>query len=163
MPTSSPRDPGPSAEVASLVERLGATFTAAGFPRLPARVFSLLLTEEDGRLGAGEIARVLRVSPASVSGAVGYLEGVRLIHREREPGSRRDIFVVRDDAWHDMLLDSARIYEPFVRVLAEGLSVVGGEATRAGARLRLSVEFLEFVIEETAGMVQRWEARQRTS
>ena len=54
---------------------------------------------------AAELGEVLAVSPASVSGAVRYLQQMRMIHREREPGSRRDVFVVADDAWHDMMLN----------------------------------------------------------
>ena len=145
----------------AFVERLGSTFTEAGFPRLPARVFSCLLATESGRMTATELADSLEVSPAAVSGAVNYLAGLHLIHRERERGSRRDVYVVRDDAWHDMMLNSARIYDPFIRALADGVATVGGEASRAGARLALSVEFLEFISVEVAGIGERWEARRR--
>ena len=145
----------------AFVERLGSTFTEAGFPRLPARVFSCLLATESGRMTATELADSLEVSPGAVSGAVNYLAGVHLIHRERERGSRRDVYVVRDDAWHDMMLNSARIYDPFIRALADGVATVGGEASRAGARLALSVEFLEFISVEVAGIGERWEARRR--
>ena len=149
------------AQVGGFVERLGSTFTEAGFPRLPARVFSCLLATESGRMTATELADSLEVSPAAVSGAVNYLAGLHLIHRERERGSRRDVYVVRDDAWHDMMLNSARIYDPFIRALADGVATVGGEASRAGARLALSVEFLEFISVEVAGIGERWEARRR--
>jgi len=147
--------------VGAFVERLGSTFTEAGFPRLPARVFSCLLATESGRMTATELADSLEVSPAAVSGAVNYLAGLHLIHRERERGSRRDVYVVRDDAWHDMMLNSARIYDPFIRALADGVATVGGEASRAGARLALSVEFLKFISVEVAGIGERWEARRR--
>ncbi|MEP6798299.1 MAG: transcriptional regulator TrmB [Lapillicoccus sp.] len=155
---TSPTDP---AQVAAFVERLGSAFTEAGFPRLPARVFSSLLATESGRMTATELVDSLEVSPAAVSGAVNYLAGIHLIHRERERGSRRDVYVVRDDAWHDMMLSTARIYDPFIRALAEGVATVGGESSRAGARLALSVEFLEFISLEVAGIAQRWEARRR--
>ncbi len=144
--------------VGELVERLAATFAAAGFPRLPARAFATLLAHEEGRMTAAELAEALTVSAGSVSSAVGYLETVRMIHREREPGSRRDVYVVRDDAWHDTMLGAGRIYEPFVRVIAEGVDVVG-RGTRAGDRLALSVDFLEFLTDEMAGIARRWEAR----
>lgn len=151
-------EPDP-AEVAAFVERLGSAFTEAGFPRLPARVFSCLLATQDGRMTATELAGALEVSPAAVSGAVNYLANVHLIHRERERGSRRDVYVVRDDAWHDMMLNSGRTYDPFIRALADGVATVGGDTTRAGARLALSVDFLEFVSREVAGIATRWEER----
>ncbi|MDQ2755810.1 MAG: transcriptional regulator TrmB [Actinomycetota bacterium] len=147
-------------EVAGFVERLGSTLTEAGFRRLPARVFACLLAREDGRMTAAELADTLRVSAGSVSGAVGYLGSIHLIHRERERGSRRDVYVVADDAWHDTMLGAGRIYEPFIRVLADGVDTVGGAGTRAGDRLALSVGFMEFLVEEMAGISARWEARQ---
>lgn len=162
--------PGPDAtepadpRVTAFVERLGSTFTQAGFPRLPARVFSALLADDDGRMTAAELAEQLRVSPASVSGAVRYLAEMHLLHREREPGTRRDVFVVRDEAWHDMMLNAGRIYEPFIRVIAEGIPLVAETSERAGRRLEDSHDFLEFIAGEVGGIAERWEARRgRTS
>lgn len=146
-------------EVADFVERLGSTLTEAGFRRLPARVFACLLAREDGRMTAAELAEALEVSAGSVSGAVGYLGSIHLIHRERERGSRRDVYVVADDAWHDTMLNAGRIYEPFIRVLADGVETVGGVGTRAGDRLALSVGFMEFLVGEMSDIAQRWETR----
>ena len=57
---------------------------------MPARVFAALLATDSGRLTAAELAELLQISPAAVSGAVRYLTQVGMVHREREPGSRRD-------------------------------------------------------------------------
>ena len=79
---------------------------------------------------AAELGDVLSVSPASVSGAVRYLQQMRMIHREREQGSRRDVFVVADDAWHDMMMNTPNIYAPLTSTLREGVAMVGGTGTR---------------------------------
>src|SRR5690349_18190 len=71
----------------------------AGVPRMPARAFAAVLATDSGRLTAAELAEALQASPAAISGAVRYLTQVELLAREREPGSRRDVFVMRDDAW----------------------------------------------------------------
>jgi DNA-binding transcriptional regulator GbsR (MarR family) len=84
-------------DTARFVERFGSALTAAGMARLPGRVFACLLADRDGRMTAAELGVELGVSPASVSGAVRYLQQVHLIHREREPGTRRDVYVVADD------------------------------------------------------------------
>ena len=91
------------------VERMGGALTSAGLARLPSRIFSALLIDEDGRMTAAEIGAALGVSPAAVSGAVRYLDGVGMVRRERERGSRRDIFVVDDDAWHETLLHADQV------------------------------------------------------
>jgi hypothetical protein len=157
--TASDGDGAPSPDVLRFIERLGSTFTDAGFPRLPARVFSALIADDDGRMTAAQLSDLLRVSPASISGAVKYLAGVHLLHREREPGTRRDVYVIRDDAWHDTLMNAASIYDPFRRVLAGGVDVVGGNGSRAGMRLAESVAFLEFLSAEMKGIAERWEER----
>lgn len=144
---------------ARFVERFGSALTAAGMPRLPARVFACLLADDDGAMTAAELGEVLEVSPASVSGAVRYLQQVRMIHRERQPGTRRDLYVVADDAWHDAVISAGQVYQPLRAVLAEGVDVVGGRRTTAGRRLALSAEFLDFLTEEFEGVARRWEKR----
>ncbi len=166
----SPRAPrgtgseGATAGVRSrFVERLGATLASLGVPRLPARIFAALMADEDGRMTAAELGAALGVSAASISGGVRFLAQVRMIHREREPGSRRDVFVVADDAWHEMMLTAGQSYGPLASSLAEGIGTVGGAGTHAGRRLQTSVDFLDFLSDELAGVAARWEARRAAS
>jgi hypothetical protein len=148
-------DDGP----ARFVERFGSALTAAGMQRLPSRVFALLLADPDGRMTAAEIGQALSISAASVSGAVRSLQQMRMIHREREAGSRRDVFVVADDAWHDVMINSSATYEPLRVVLSDGVDEVGGSGTRAGDRLALSVAFLDFISGEMSQLAERWDKR----
>jgi len=146
------RDP----QLHDVVEHLGGALADAGLARLPARVFAALMATEDGRLTASEIATMLDISPAGVSGAVRYLTQVRMIRRERERGSRRDVYVVMDDAWHDMLMQSDQAYRPILEALAVARGAVE-EGTRAWERMQLSVEFLEFITREMGGIAERWD------
>ena len=155
-----PRDPDPTAAHdlprVGAVESLGAGLAAAGLPPLPSRVFAALLTTEDGRLTSADLVGLLHVSPAAVSGAVRYLTQVRMIRRERQRGSRREVYVVMDDAWHDVLMQKDQIYAPILAALVGARDVVGA-STRAGRRVQLSVEFLEFVQREMDAVALRWE------
>jgi DNA-binding transcriptional ArsR family regulator len=108
---------------------------------------------------AAEIGEALSVSPASVSGAVRSLEQMRMIHRAREAGSRRDVFVVADDAWHEVMMSSSSTYAPLTQALREGVEQVGGPGTSAGDRLALSVAFLEFITVEMQQLSERWDKR----
>jgi DNA-binding transcriptional regulator GbsR (MarR family) len=144
-----------------VVERLGAGLAAAGIPLLPSRVFAALLATEDGRLTSAELTELLHVSPAAVSGAVRYLGQVRMMRRERERGSRRDVYVVMDDAWHDVLMQKEHIYAPILTALAAARSAVG-PGSRAGERMQLSVEFLEFIQSEMDAIAARWEKYKAT-
>lgn len=143
---------------ATFAERMGGALTAAGLSRLPSRIFAALLADPDGRMTAAELGEALRVSPASVSGAVRYLDGVGMIRREREPGSRRDVFVVDDDAWRDMLLRADRVYAPMVAELDRAVDALPEDDPALG-RITLSREFMKFVTEEMAAMSARWQER----
>lgn len=163
-PSRRPQDRAPDlvrdpVEVARFVERLGSTLTSLGLQRVPSRVFAALMADDDGRMTSAELATTLRLSPASISGAVRYLTQMRMIHREREPGSRRDVYVVADDQWHDTLLNTDHVYGPLEAAFAEGVPAVGVD-TPAGRRIAISVEFLKFIREELHDVADRWQARQ---
>ena len=157
-------DPAPRSEeeVRLFVERLGSALTDAGMARLPARAFAAMLADEDGRMTAAELADVLEVSPASVSGAVRYLSQVLFLHREREPGTRRDVYVVREDAWHDAIVNMRRTYAPIQAAISSGVDAVGGPGTQAGERLSTSADFLDFIADEMTALASRWDRRRRT-
>ncbi|MDQ6642110.1 MAG: MarR family transcriptional regulator [Actinomycetota bacterium] len=142
------------------VAEMGAALNGAGLPPLPSRVFSALMVDDDGRMTAAELAGSLRVSPAGVSGAVGYLERVGMIRREREPGSRRDVYVVDDDTWHEAMMRSDVTYGPMLHALSRAVDDLGTD-TSAHQRLMLTREFLTFVNAEMNGMAERWERHKR--
>ena len=140
------------------VERMGAALTQAGLPRVPSLVFSALLVDDDGRMTSAELSGELDVSPASVSGAVRYLAQLGMVRRERERGSRRDVYVVDDDAWHGTMMRRDQLYAPMLGALTAGLAALG-ENSPVHDRLLLTREFLSFVDEEMAGLAEKWEAR----
>jgi len=140
------------------VERMGAALTQAGLPRVPSLVFSALLVDDDGRMTSAELSGELEVSPASVSGAVRYLAQLGMVRRERERGSRRDVYVVDDDAWHGTMMRRDQLYAPMLAALTAGITALGADSP-VHDRLLLTREFLSFVDEEMAGLAERWEVR----
>ncbi|MGW4384554.1 GbsR/MarR family transcriptional regulator [Kitasatospora sp. NPDC004531] len=148
----SERDP---AVVSEFVERFATVLTDAGFPRMPARVFTALLTSDSGRLTSAELAEQLRISPAAVSGAVRYLTQVDLVSREREPGTRRDRYRVHDHVWYEATANRDSTLSRWEVGLADGIKALGPD-TPAGRRLAESLEFFTFLRVELQQMMQRW-------
>lgn len=144
--------------VARFIERFALDLSASGMPRMPARVFAGLLSTDSGSLTAGEIADLLQVSAASVSGAVRYLEQLALIVREREPGSRRDHYRIDQDVWHEMYAQRDRLLIQWIDTVREGRDAVGPE-TPAGLRLAETEAFFAFVHDELLGVTKRWVER----
>ncbi|HEV7649541.1 MAG TPA: MarR family transcriptional regulator [Actinophytocola sp.] len=147
-------------ELARFVERFALMLVESGVPRMPARVFGVLLVAEEGKRTAGELAELLRVSPAAISGAVRYLAQVGLAVRARDPGERRDHYEVFDDLWYEAYGNRDKQLEQWATLMAEGAAVAGPHS-KAGARLEQSQQFFDFLREELPGLMARWRAYQR--
>jgi predicted transcriptional regulator len=145
------------AAVSRFVETFASAFVDAGVPRMPTRVFASILASDAGRLTAAELAERLQVSPAGISGAVRYLAQVGLIVRERDPGSRRDVYAVGDDGWYEAIVRRERLLDAWARAVREGVQALGPE-TPAGARLAETLAFFEFLKAEMPALLERWRA-----
>jgi DNA-binding transcriptional regulator GbsR (MarR family) len=143
--------------ISRFVERFASVLAEGGVPRMPARVFAALISTDDGRLTAAELAERLQISAAAVSGAVRYLEQVSLVGREREPGSRRDRYVIQDDLWYEAILRREQLLTRWERALNEGVDALGA-GSPAGRRLASSVAFFEFLQAELPALLERWRA-----
>ena len=142
----------------AFVERMGGALTQAGLPRVPSLVFSALLVDDDGRMTSSELSEALELSAGSISGAVNYLAQLGMLRRERVRGSRKDVYVVDDDAWHGTLMRRDQLYAPMIAALSSGLRDLGDDSP-AHERLLLTREFLSFVDAEMAGLAAKWERR----
>ncbi len=140
------------------IERFAAVLGEAGVPAMPARVFSALLVTDSGRLTAAELAGLLAASPAAISGAVRYLGQVGMISREREPGTRRDVYLVLDDLWYEMSIRRDQVFARWVSAAREGVGLLGPR-TPAGRRLADSLDFFVFLQEEMPALLERWRSR----
>src|SRR5215471_9893811 len=127
-----PGEPGAKDPMFGYVERFAAVLVAAGFPPMPARIFVALLVTDSGRLSAAELAEMLRISPAAVSGAVRYLIQLGLVHKYRMPGNM----------WDDLLRMRDQVMSRWAALVREGIDLVGPD-TPAGERLAEQASFLE--------------------
>ena len=155
MPDGSGATPGPEDPLFGYIERFASVLVAAGFPPMPARVFVALLVTDSGRLTAAELAAVLRVSPAAVSGGVRYLTQLSLVHKERVPGSRRDYYRMPDDVWSDMFRLRDQVLQRWAALIREGIDLLGPD-TSAGLRLADHATFFDFVSAEMPEVLKRW-------
>jgi DNA-binding transcriptional regulator GbsR (MarR family) len=137
------------------VESLALVLSQIGMQRMSARVFAALMTTDDARLTAADLASQLSVSPAAISGAVRFLEQVGLVAKEREPGERRDHYRLFDDLWYATFLKRDRMIIMWRDAAGDGIEALG-EDSPAGKRLAEMRDFLSFMLEELNGMYERW-------
>ncbi|MER5257562.1 MULTISPECIES: MarR family transcriptional regulator [unclassified Streptomyces] len=147
--------------VSRFVEQFAAQLVEAGMPRMPARIFAALLASDSGALTSAELGERLQVSPAAVSGAVRYLTQQHMVARERDPGSRRDLFRVHSNQWYEALANRDGVLKRWESALREGVTSLGPD-TPAGRRMAETLAFFEFVEHEIAGMLVRWREHRET-
>ncbi|MFI5664780.1 GbsR/MarR family transcriptional regulator [Streptomyces sp. NPDC051684] len=143
------------------VERFAAQLVEAGMTRMPARIFAALLASDSGALTSAELGKQLQVSPAAVSGAVRYLTQQHMVAREREPGTRRDLFRVHENQWYEALTNRDSILKRWEDALREGVTSLG-PGTPAGRRIAETLAFFEFVQTELSEMMDRWREHRKT-
>ncbi|WP_030957893.1 GbsR/MarR family transcriptional regulator [Streptomyces sp. NRRL S-378] len=159
-----PADAAPGRDegaVSRFVERFAAQLTEAGMQRMAARVFAQLLASDGGAMTSAELGEALRISPAAVSGAVSYLTQVNMVSREREPGSRRDRYVLHNELWYETFTRRDQVLTQWEKTLREGADGLGVHSP-AGARVAETAAFFEFMQGEMLGLMDRWRAHRAT-
>lgn len=160
--TESARKPaGPAADRTAgadgrAIERLGSRFAETGLPRMPARVFAALIVSPDGALTAAEIGERLSISSGTVSTAVQGLVRIGLITRENVPGSRRDLYRVRDDPWPEVFAIRSRWLRDFAKSAVDDIEQLGEDCPGARERLADIQDFALFVVPKLDDIVVEW-------
>ncbi|WP_306369468.1 helix-turn-helix domain-containing protein [Nocardiopsis sp. CC223A] len=135
------REPDAPAVRAFEEEFVGA-LTASGMTRMTARVLARLCAADGPGLTAADLVRMLGVSPASVSLAVGFLEEQGLLQRIRGGRGRRDLYTVDQDIWFRSVTASVQANTAIAEAARRGVSALGSD-TVAGARLSSTADFLD--------------------
>ncbi|WP_329280335.1 GbsR/MarR family transcriptional regulator [Streptomyces sp. NBC_00691] len=161
MATTEAGEGGNEEGVSRFVERFAGELTEAGMQRMASRVFAALLASEGASLTSAELAEQLRISPAAVSGAIRYLSQVGMVSRERDPGTRRERYVLHNELWYETFTRRDQILVRWEKVLREGSELLGPE-TAAGARTAETAEFFAFLQREMLGVMDRWAAHRES-
>lgn len=141
-------------------EQAAAMLTAAGMPRMPARVMMALVAAPDGGYTAAQLAERLGVSPAAVSGAVRYLQGLHVIQRRSRPGERRDRYAFVHDPFYRSIVGNLPVYER----LSDYIDDIAGEhADEPDAQERAAelAAFFRFLSTRMRQIVEEWHEHRR--
>ncbi|MFC9390471.1 GbsR/MarR family transcriptional regulator [Streptomyces venezuelae] len=161
MTTTESGGTGNEDAVSRFVERFAGELTEAGMQRMAARVFAALLASETASMTSAELAAQLQISPAAVSGAIRYLSQVSMISRERDPGTRRDRYVLHNELWYETFTRRDQVLVRWEKILREGAETLG-PTTAAGARTAETAEFFAFLQREMLGIMDRWAAYKKS-
>ncbi|MET0234743.1 MAG: MarR family transcriptional regulator [Kibdelosporangium sp.] len=123
---------------------------------MAARALSCLHITDSGSLTAAELAHRLQVSPASISAAIGYLEGLDLVQRRKDPYQRRELYCIDDDIWFRSLLAGAQANGSWSAVARFGAAVFGQD-TPAGNRLEQMSRFFDYLTAQMVSAIENWQ------
>lgn len=143
-------------------EQAAAMLTAAGMARMPARVMMALVGSPDEGYTAAELGDRLGVSAAAVSGAVRYLQSMRMIGRLSRPGDRRDRYDLADDAWYGMVTGNAPIYTRLADLM-DAIADDNAQAEASTLRARDAASFLRFLAERMPQLADEWRDSRSTT
>ncbi|MBF6327934.1 glucose 1-dehydrogenase [Nocardia transvalensis] len=132
LPPTAAESPRDSEVIDVLSDKLIMLFERMGLPRMACRVFARMFLSEADSFTAAELVAELRVSPASISKAVGYLTEVALVRRERD--GRRERYSIGPDVWARTAVVSAEMNRITGETARRGAELLGTDS-RAGARL----------------------------
>ncbi|MFI9846155.1 GbsR/MarR family transcriptional regulator [Nonomuraea sp. NPDC051941] len=139
-------------------ERLALVLTEGGLQRMSARALAVFLFTDAETVTMGDIADRLGVSAGSVSGAVKALLSVGLIERLPAPGSRREHYRLRDDAWATLFSTQNTVVNVMLQAAETGIAATAS-GDLAHARLTRMRDFYEFLLGELPGLLRRWEEK----
>jgi DNA-binding transcriptional regulator GbsR (MarR family) len=143
----------PDAQV--VAEQLAVVLAGHGLQRMTARVLATLLFSEQPSVTMGELANSLDASAGAISGALKMLTSVGLAERVAAPGSRRDHFRLRDNAWAILFTGQNETLAAMQAAADAGLTVLDRDSP-AFHRLAQMRDFYRFLTSEIPALLDRW-------
>lgn len=137
-------------------EQAAAMMTAAGMPRMPARVLMALIASPAGGYTAAQIGERLGVSAASVSSAVQYLTTLHFIQRRPRAGDRRDRYELVLDAFYASVASNTPVYERMAEFIDRIAAEHGDDPSARERAIEMSA-FFRFMAERMPRLIDEWE------
>jgi DNA-binding transcriptional regulator GbsR (MarR family) len=140
------------------IESMGIYFERYALSRIGGRILGLLLIS-DRPLSLDDMARMLRVSRASVSTNMRLLTASSLAQQVSFPGDRRDYYRYGPDTWERALLTELEGVQWLRRLAERGLVAASTSEIAARDKLEVLLEFCDLLTEDRRKTIERWRAR----
>lgn len=146
-----------SPELTRFIENMGLYFESSGIPRIGGRVLGLLMIAHDP-LSAEDIAKVLKVSRASLSTNLRMLISGGLVEKTSVLHDRTTYFVFPDASLEQRMLAGIQSAVVFKKVTEQGLAALSADDA-AYTRMKISVEWSDLLIEYFEKAITEWRRR----
>jgi DNA-binding transcriptional regulator GbsR (MarR family) len=140
-------------------ERFALALIRGGMQRMTARLLAVFLFTEQPTLTMGDLVEVLGVSSGSASTGIKALVRVGLVEQVPAPGSRRDHYRLRDDAWATLFSRNNEAVQVMLDASEDAIAATP-RASAAHQRLMVMRSFYTFLLAEIPTLIQRWKQAQ---
>ena len=137
-------------------DRMGLLFAAEGQPPIAGRIFGYLLLSDDP-CSLDQLAKVLRVSKASVSTNARLLADKGVLERVCRPSDRHDYYGVASDLFSRTMAERMRRWQRFTETVGEARRTLPIRSERVRARLRGYEKAYAYMVEAIGQAVGHWE------
>ncbi|HEY2982391.1 MAG TPA: hypothetical protein VGJ22_14495 [Anaerolineales bacterium] len=146
-----------SPELTRFIESMGLYFESQGVPRIGGRILGLLMVAHEP-LAADDIAKILKVSRASVSTNMRLLMSSGMIEKTSILHDRTTFYVFAEAALEQRMAVGIQAAQIFKKLSAQGLAALSRDDS-ARARLEASIEWSDLIEEVFQKAISQWRAR----
>lgn len=147
-----------SPDLQQAAEQLAVVLSSHGLQRMTARVLATLLFTEQPSVTMGDLGETLNASAGALSGALKMLTSVGLAERVAAPGSRRDHYRLRDNAWAILFTGQNETIAAMQAAAEAGIAATDSHSP-AFQRLAQMRDFYAFLMAEIPALLDRWHQR----
>jgi len=146
-----------SPELTRFIEGMGMYFENQGIPRIGGRILGLLMVAHEP-LSADEIARILKISRASISTNMRALTGSGMIERTSALHHRTTQYIFSEAALEQRMQVGIQSAMMFKKLAEQGLAALpAGDSARV--RMERSIEWSDLLVESFQAAVAKWRER----
>jgi hypothetical protein len=132
-------------ELLNWVEHVAAFFDERfGLPPITGRILGWLMVCDPPEQSAGEIAKAIGASRASLTTNMRMLTVSSLVRRRSRPGGRTTYFRIDDDAWEKVIRQRIASMAAFCEIATQGMRLLGPGSARA-TRVRNAHDMFEWM------------------
>ncbi|MFW6369221.1 MAG: GbsR/MarR family transcriptional regulator [Myxococcota bacterium] len=158
-PSRRPKRRPAEQERAELLDEMARVLEGAGFPHGIARVYAALTLVEGEGASTSDLTQTLDISKASITTAMQFLIGTKLVERYRVRGSREAHYRNVKGSWEEILSAKFAATSHIRKVTERALEVA--ESEQARERIQEMHDVYAFFEKEMAEMMRRWNRRNR--
>lgn len=144
------------------VERVATYFAQQdGLPPITGRILGWLMICDPPEQSAGEIARAVGASRASLTTNMRVLTASGFVQTLTRPGERTSYYRIADDAWAEVTRRKLNGLTAFLDITRDGLEMLEPNAPQA-SRVRAAHDLFAWLASEVDPLWRRWDSHRST-